>query len=243
MIVKYKRLSIVIPVYNEQRFVKKTLARVMDADSCGLKKEIIIVNDGSSDNTPVILKRWYKQNKSHKRVFIKLIHHKNNMGKGAAIKTGFKSSTGDVILIQDSDFEYNPKDYPSLLKPFFLNNIQVVYGSRTKGIKKYKNKYSSPFFYVGGLILTWYINILYSQNLTDQPTGYKVISKKVLPFFKNIIEDDFTYEIGITAKLAKNNIKIMEVPISYNPRSVEEGKKINFLDFIKSLLVGLKYRI
>ncbi len=239
---KYRKISIIIPVYNEQKFVRKTLDRVISADSCGLTKEILIINDGSNDNTPSILDVWYKQNKANKIFSVKLVHHGKNLGKGAAIKTGIKKASGDLILIQDSDIEYNPKDFSSLIKPFLLKKVAAVYGSRTKGITRYHNKYSSHFYYIGGLLLTWYINILFSQHLTDQPTGYKVLSKEVIPLINNVSENDFSFEVGITALLAKNNIKITEVPISYKPRSIAEGKKINFLDFIKSLYIGLKYR-
>lgn len=239
---KYKKISIIIPVYNEQKFVQRTLDRVIRANTLGLAKEIIIINDGSTDNTPTILNIWCKRNKSRQASIIKLIHHKKNIGKGAAVKAGMKKATGDLIIIQDSDMEYNPKDYHLLIKPFFSNKVVAVYGSRTKGITRYHNKYSSHFYYIGGMLLTWYTNILFSQNLTDQPTGYKVLSKQVYPLIDTISENDFSFEIGITALLAKNNFRIIEVPISYKPRSIAEGKKINFLDFIKSLYIGLKYR-
>jgi len=240
---KLHTLTIIIPVYNEQRFIKKILHKVLYADSCGLKKEIIIVNDGSTDKTARILKKWPTGVKPKYRYSLNILSHSKNQGKGAAVKTALSSAKGDLIIIQDSDLEYNPKDYPALIKPFLSSNISAVYGSRTKGIKKYNNKYSNPFYYLGGLILTWYMNRLYSQNLSDQPTGYKILSKNTLSILSNIAENDFTYEIALTAMLSKNNIKIVEVPITYQPRTKKEGKKINLKDFFKSLYIGLKYKM
>jgi len=234
---KYKKISIVIPVYNEEKYFEKNLRRVLKANTIGLEKEIIIVDDYSTDNTRRIIKK-IKLSKN-----IQYYFKDKNEGKGAAIKIGIRKSSGDILLIQDSDLEYNPKDYPSLIKPILEGKTDVVYGSRTLGISKFGNKYSSFFYYIGGRLLTLFMNVLYGISLTDQPTGYKVFTKNVLPLLVNSSRyNDFSYEIEVTAKLAKNKISIFEVPISYNPRSVKEGKKINIMDFVKSIFVGFKYK-
>lgn len=237
-----KTLSIVIPAYNEEKFVETILERVIKADSAGLEKEVIVVDDDSRDKTPEILKKAARKYKKQK-VDIKIILKGKNEGKGAALKTGFLKSTGDIVLVQDADLEYNPNDYPALLEPFLKENADVVYGSRTLGIKEYNNKPSSLVFYLGGLALTLYINLLYGLRLTDQPTCYKLFRKEIIPLIINHSkEKDFSYEVEITALLAKNGYKIHEVPIRYSPRSVKEGKKINFSDFLKALRVGLRHR-
>lgn len=240
---KYKKLSIVIPVYNEERFIEKTLKRVIAADCFGLEREIIIVDDGSTDKTSELLKKNINHTTFDNSITLKCIFMKQNRGKGAALRTGFENSTGDIIIIQDADLEYNPRDYALLLTPFLKSDIDAVYGSRTLGIKKFNNKYSGLLYYLGGKILTNYVNYLYGLNLTDQPTGYKSFKRSLLPtIIKSMSEEDFSCEIEITAALAKNNFKILEVPVSYRPRGISEGKKIKFSDFIKALVVGLKCR-
>lgn len=240
-----KKVTIVVPVYNEEKYLGEILKRVINSKCCGLKKEIVIVNDGSTDRSADIIRNLLKENNNRKKLYsIKLINHKQNLGKGAALKSGFKEATGQAIIIQDSDLEYHPDSYPLLLKPFMTNPVIAVYGSRTLGIKLYNNRFSSIVFYLGGRLLTTFTNILYHQDLTDQPTGYKILPKKVLPILiEKIKENDFSFEIGITATLAKNNIPIVEIPIAYTPRTISEGKKIKLKDFIKSIVVGLKYRL
>lgn len=234
-------LSIIIPVFNEEKLIGNVFDKVISSDSLGLKKEIIIVDDGSIDGT----QNQIKTLKSKSRSNIKIISLKmrKNEGKGAALKDGFKNATGDILLVQDADEEYSVKDYPALLTPFIKDNAQVVYGSRNKKTENFRNEYSYLIFYLGGLLLTWVINLLYGLRLTDQPTGYKIFSKNVKPLLLKPTENRFSYEVAVTALLAKNKIPFTEVPIHYKPRTMEEGKKINGLDFIKSLIVAIKYRL
>ena len=228
-----KTVSIIIPVYNEERLIAQTIERVMSADSCGLTKEIIVVDDGSTDGTGDKIKKY-------KVIYLK---NKTNKGKGYALKIGFKKATGDILMVQDADEEYSVSDYPQLLLPLLHGRCKVVYGSRNMKRKRFKNKYSYFIFYVGGLLLTWVINILFNLRLTDQPTGYKLFSKSVKYLLLRPGENKFSYEVAVTATLAKQNISIVEVPIHYKPRTLAEGKKISWLDFIKSVIVAVKYKL
>lgn len=261
-----KTLSIIIPVYNEEKLIAKTIRRVISADSLGLEKEIIVVDDGSTDGTQNEIKSLlmrhsreggnlhnkrmdprvpFRVNKPEddRTVSIKTIFNKKNQGKGAALKAGFKRATGDILMVQDADEEYSVKDYPTLLSPFLQNGAQIVYGSRNKKREVFHNKYSYFIFYLGGLLLTWMINILYGLKLTDQPTGYKLFSKKVKHLLFKPVENRFSYEVALTATLAKQSIPFVEVPIHYKPRTMAEGKKINWLDFVKSVVVAVKYKL
>jgi len=253
-------LSIIIPVYNEGRLICQVIEEVLKADALGLKKEIIVVDDGSTDgtvsNVKSLLMRHSRENGNlhNKRmdprvkpeddvsVSIKLIFNKKNEGKGAALKTGFKKATGEILMVQDADMEYTVKDYPALLSPFMKDTAQVVYGSRNKKRENFHNRYSYFIFYLGGLLLTWFINMLYGLKLSDQPTGYKLFSSKVKPLLLKPKENRFSYEVAITAILAKQHIPFIEIPIHYKPRTMEEGKKINMMDFFKSLVVAIKYK-
>jgi len=241
-----KTLSIIIPVYNEEKLIARTIQGVMSADSCGLMKEIIIIDDGSTDgtqNTIKILKSKFQSNPKSANFKIICILKEKNQGKGAALKAGFKMATGDILMVQDADGEYNVKDYPQLLLPLLNGRSKVVYGSRNVKRKIFHNKYSYLIFYLGGLLLTWMINVLYGLKLTDQPTGYKLFSKKIKHLLLQPRENRFSYEVALTATLAKQGIPFVEVPIHYKPRTLAEGKKINWLDFIKSVVVAVKYRL
>ncbi|OGK68382.1 hypothetical protein A2334_05975, partial [Candidatus Roizmanbacteria bacterium RIFOXYB2_FULL_38_10] len=163
-------------------------------------------------------------------------------GKGAALKTGFKRAKGDILMVQDADEEYSTKDYPSLLTPFIKENAQIVYGSRNKKRENFHNRYSYFIFYLGGLLLTYFINLLYGLKLTDQPTGYKLFLKSLKGVLLKPKEKRFAYEVAITALLAKKGVSFVEIPIHYKPRTLEEGKKIKAADFIKSMYVALKHR-
>lgn len=236
----YKTVSIIIPVFNEKEYIKKIVKRVFSANTLGLNKEVIIVDDASTDGTKEIIKKIIKNN-GDKKKFIKAIYKKSNTGKGGALKTGFKYVHGDIIIVQDADLEYDPQDYKRLLKPFLIQNSTVVYGSRTLGINVFGNKYSNIFFYTGGRLLTQILNVLYGIKLTDQPTGYKLFSKKILPLImKKSRQDDFTFEVEMTAFISKQKIPITEVAISYIPRTKKQGKKIRFSDFIKSVFVAIQ---
>lgn len=238
--IKNKTLSIIIPVFNEAKYVEKVIKKVSRAKCCGLTREIIIVDDGSIDDTNRILNKIINKNHFGK---IKMVRKVKNQGKGSAIMEGLKHVTGDIVLIQDADMEYNPKDYPRLIEPIIMNKAYAVYGSRTLGIEKFGNKYSSPFFYLGGRLLTEFINYLYGLSLTDQPTGYKLFRKEFIPIIlRGNRQKDFSFEVEISILLAKNRKNIIEVPISYKPRSVSEGKKISIYDFIKSLVIAVMYK-
>ena len=210
------KLTIVIPAYNEESTISKVIENVKNVKLQGITKEIIVVNDCSTDNTKLILKKIKG---------IELISHEKNMGKGAGIKSALRYMTGDILLTQDADLEYDPSDYPKLMEPFLKANAQVVYGSRLL----LDNPRNGLIFSQGGLLATRLTNWLYKTNLTDLPTGYKAYRKEVLESL-NLKENGFALEPEITIKLLKRKIKIVEVPISYKPRTVKEGKKINLFD-------------
>jgi len=212
---KYKKLSIIIPTYNEETTILEIIKRVLKSNTLGLTKEIIIVDDKSTDNTKKILKNIKKRN-------IKILFHKSNQGKGSAIKTAIKHSTGDIILIQDADLEYNPEEYTKLLRPILNRKTYVVYGSRELSGK---NTHSSELFHLGGQLVTKFTNILYKSSLTDEATGYKVFDSKTLKDIPLRCRG-FEFCPEVTAKILKRNIEITEIPITYTPRHISEGKKI-----------------
>ncbi|MEK6984019.1 MAG: glycosyltransferase family 2 protein [Nanoarchaeota archaeon] len=228
------KLSIIIPVYNEEI----TLLKVIDKVDCvklnDIAKEIIVVDDFSTDKTRVFLKKI-------KLKSIKIFYHETNKGKGAAIKTGLRHATGSIILIQDADLEYNPKEYKKLLSPIMHGNVKVVYGSRLKAIRKNMKK-MYKLNYIGNLFLTLLTNLLYGAKITDMETGYKVFARNVLKGI-NLKSNGFGFEPEITAKILKKGYKIKEVDIDFNPRTVEEGKKISWTDGVKAVYYLLKYRI
>ena len=225
-----KKLSIIMPAYNEKKTINDILTRIRKV-SLNAAKEIIIVDDASDDGTKEILD-------DIKNNSIKIFHHKRNMGKGAAIRTGLQHATGDIILIQDADLEYNPQEYGSLIKPILDGKAKVVYGSRLLG---QKSRYSRIAYYIAGRSLTALANILYGINITDEPCGYKVFDSKVI---KNVDLKCKRFEFcpEITAKIAKKGIKIHEVPASYSPRSRKEGKKIRFRDWLEAVYTLIRYK-
>lgn len=238
-------LSIIIPVYNEKKLIEKVIDEVSSADSLGLKKEIIVVDDGSTDGTKIEVQRLVDslKTKNTKHYSLITVHLLSNQGKGAALKAGFAKATGDILLVQDADQEYSTKDYPSLLKPFIENSTKAVYGSRNMARKKYHTSYSYLSFYLGGILLTWIVNILFGTHLTDQATGYKLFSKDLKPSLLAANENGFCYEVAVSAILAKQKVSFVEVPIHYKPRTIQDGKKINMMDFIKSVIVAMKYTV
>ncbi len=231
-----KTVSIIIPVFNEENNIVSVIESVLSSDTLGLKKEIIIVDDGSTDNTKLKVEKILQAK-------VQLISFPENKGKGAALKAGFKRASGDILLVQDADREYNPSDYKTLLRPFLNYVAQVVYGSRNSNRKTFHTKYSYLPFYWGGIALTWIINILFGTRLTDQATGYKVFDARYKQLLTSPRENRFSYEVAVTGLLARSGIQIREVPIHYTPRTFYEGKKIGVWDFIESIFVALRYSL
>ena len=223
------KLSIVIPIYNERETLETLIAQVNAVD---YDKEILLVDDFSTDGTREILKKY--ENKEGFQV----LYHNHNQGKGSALRTGFSNVSGDIIIIQDADLEYNPADYGTLIQPILDGRADVVYGSRFLG-----GPHRVLFFWhsIGNLVLTTFSNMLTNVNLTDMETGYKVFTKKVndtLTFKCN----RFGFEPEFTAKVAKNNFRIYEVPISYNGRDYSEGKKITWKDGVAAIWYIIKFK-
>jgi len=226
------KLSIIIPCYNEERTIAKILERISRVNLGLIIKEIIVVDDGSTDDSYQILRNLQS------RFDFRILRHQKNLGKGSAIKTALDFVSGEYLIIQDADLEYNPRDYQTLLRCVIENNAQVVYGSRRLNAK---NKYSSPSFYLGGIFLTWLTNILYNIKITDEATGYKLFRTNIFKDIKlNCKRFDFCPEV--TAKIAKKGIRIYEVPISYYPRQKSQGKKIKWEDGFKAAWVLIKYK-
>jgi len=224
------KLSIVIPIYNELNTLEEVLKRV---EATEYDKEIILIDDFSVDGTRDLLKKY--ENRDGYQVH----YHSKNKGKGAALRTGFGHVTGDVILIQDADLEYDPGDYPQLLKPIQDKRADVVYGSRFLG----GGAHRVHFFWhsVGNKMLTMLSNMFTNLNLTDMETGYKVFTRKVLD--KVTLKcDRFGFEPEFTSKIAKNRFHIYEVPISYSGRDYSEGKKITWKDGVAALWFIIKFR-
>ena len=231
------KLSIIIPCFNEKKTIEKILARVDQSlkNYNILNYEILIVDDSSYDGTIEILKNLTKNDK------IKVYFHEVNLGKGAAIHTGLKYATGDITMIQDADLEYDPLDYEKLLRPFFEANADVVYGSRFLGGGKYVRIH---FFwhYLANKILTFICNLFVNLNLSDMETGYKVFKTSALKSIK-LKEQTFSFEPEVTIKLSKKKFKFFEVPITYNGRSYEEGKKIGLKDAFIALKTIIYYSL
>lgn len=222
-------LSIIIPVYNEEKTIAKIIEKIIAID-LDMDKEIIVVDDGSTDQTLKIL------NELKTKIPFKLLTHQTNQGKGAAIQTGLKAVEGDIVIIQDADLEYDPQDYPRLIAPILKGQTKVVYGSRNLGAQKI----SYWRYYWGGKFLTWLFNLLYRTRLTDINTGYKVFSTDLIKSL-NLECPGFEFCEEVTAKLTKKGIKILEIPIRYQPRKFAEGKKIKWIDGLIGLWTIIKY--
>jgi glycosyltransferase involved in cell wall biosynthesis len=224
-------LSVVIPCYNEIKTIEEVLGRV---EAVGLANEIIIVDDGSTDGSRELLSRIKAENRPN----IKILFHEHNQGKGAALVTGFAAASSDVLLIQDADLEYDPREYPILLKPIEEGIARVVYGSRFLGGPR---KAMNFWHMVGNKMLTLTTNVLYNAILSDMETCYKVFRAEVVRDMV-IHAKRFEFEPEITAKVLKQGIRIYEVPISYNGREFDEGKKIHWTDGPIALWTLIKYR-
>jgi glycosyltransferase involved in cell wall biosynthesis len=222
-------LSVVIPVYNEVHNIREIINRVQNQK---LAFEIVIVDDGSKDGTRDILKELDGQQE------VRVILHEVNQGKGAAVVTGMKAAKGDILLIQDADLEYDPRDYPTLLQPIHEGLADVVYGSRFLGAA---HRVTMFWHMIANRLLTFMTNILYNTILTDMETGYKVFRREVIEGI-NIRSKRFDFEPEFTAKILKSKHRIFEVPITFNPRDYSQGKKIKLYDAFAAVWTLLKYR-
>ncbi len=231
-----KKLSIIIPAYNEEVTIGELIKKVKSVKlRKDIKKEIIVIDDCSTDHTAEILKKIDS---------IKVLSNVNNLGKGASVLRGLKNSTGEIIIIQDADLEYNPSDYGKLIQPIIAGESSVVYGSRLKNYPlRLTGKKKTPLIthYLGNKLLTHITNLLYSNGVTDMETCYKVFKREVLDGIV-IRSARFEFEPEITAKILKKGYKIIEVPIRVNPRGYDEGKKISWKDGFIALWTLLKYR-
>ena len=226
------KLSIVIPVYNEAATISKIVDLVRSVD-VGMEKEILLVDDCSRDGTRDVLEKMAKENPD-----LQVRFHEVNQGKGAALRTGFGAATGDVVLIQDADLEYDPKEYPRLLQPILDGHADVVYGSRFLGGGAHRVVFY--WHYLGNKLLTTLSNMTTNLNLTDMEVCYKVFKREVIQSIP-LQENRFGFEVEITAKIAKRKLKIYEVPISYYGRDYSEGKKIGWKDGFSALRCIVKY--
>jgi glycosyltransferase involved in cell wall biosynthesis len=224
------KLSIVMPVFNEVRTIEEIVARVQSAP---FEKEIVVIDDCSTDGTVDLLRKIANQSEN-----IKVFYHDRNRGKGAALRTGFAKVAGDIVIIQDADLEYDPREYPRILEPILDGRADVVYGSRFLG-----GPHRVMFFwhYVGNKFLTLLSNMMSNLNLTDMETCYKAFRKEVLKDL-TLKSDRFGFEPEFTLKVAKRKFRIYEVPISYSGRTYEEGKKINWKDGVAAIFSIIRFR-
>ncbi len=226
-----KKVSILIPVYNEKQSLEKLLEKVEEAPFAGLEKEIILVDDCSTDGTKDILKNLESK--------YKVLYHDVNQGKGAALRTGFSAVTGDIAVIQDADLEYDPKDYDGVLKLILDDEADIAYGSRFLDLTQSKTVVKINF--LANKMLTLMTNILFGAKLTDMETCYKAFKTEFLKGI-TIKSDRFDFEPEITAKMLKKKARLKEAPISYKGRTFEEGKKVTMADGIHAVIALIKYR-
>jgi glycosyltransferase involved in cell wall biosynthesis len=230
------KLSVVIPAYNEERTIAETIQRVKAVDLGGLDLEIVVVDDGSKDRTREILKTIPG---------IRVVLHERNSGKGAAVKSGFRAATGDIVLIQDADLEYDPRDYGAVVQPILDGRVKAVMGSRfTLEPPKFFGKGAkSPFFthYIGNILIVKLTNALYRHAATDYEGCYKAFSKSVVDTIP-IEANGFEYDNELICKLLRRGHRIAEVPINYRPRSYEEGKKIKWQDGVRMIWTIIQWR-
>lgn len=234
------KLSIIIPVYNEEKTLREIIARV-EKVVLPIDREIIAVDDCSCDGSALILKQMGDR--------VKPIFQSSNQGKGSALRAGIKAATGEVIVIQDADLEYDPNEYPKLIEPIMNGQYQVVYGSRFSGdgglvqvVRQHEKLYSWHFFYyLGNRFLSLVTALLYGSPITDMETGYKVFKAEVIKGL-DLVSNRFEFEPEVTAKILKKGIKIFEVPISYHGREYSEGKKITWRDGLTAIKVLVRCR-
>jgi len=226
------KLSIVIPCFNEEKTLRTIVERALKFDE--LEKEILIIDDCSTDNSKLIIKELSNEYSEIRGIFLD-----KNLGKGFALKTGFQEIKGDIVLIQDADLEYDPQDYHSLIKPFKNTDADIVYGSRFMGGEYVRLHFF--WHYVANKLLTLLTNVVTNLNMSDMETGYKLFKRSVIKSI-NIKEKSFGIEPEITVKLAKKKFIFYEVPISYQGRSYEDGKKITLKDAFIAFYCIFKYR-
>ena len=225
----FRSLTVVIPVYNERATVAEIIRRIR-AVEIPLTLQVIVVDDGSSDGSDKVLQALEDST-------VRVIRHTHNQGKGAAIRTGMEAMTGDLLLIQDADLEYDPDDWPRLLEPILKGKARVVYGSRFTG----ERKNMLPLHWFGNRMLSLVTNILYSSTLSDMETCYKLFDAEVLKGI-TIVSDRFEFEPEITAKVMRRGFRIYEVPISYAGREANEGKKITWRDGFGAMAALIRFR-
>jgi glycosyltransferase involved in cell wall biosynthesis len=226
---EYRLLSVIVPVYNERVTVAEVIRRIR-AVEVPVDVEVIVVDDGSSDGTDKVLSALGDST-------VRVLAHPVNKGKGAAIRTGMAAARGDLLLIQDADLEYDPKDWPRLLEPVLSGKARVVYGSRFTG----ERMNMLPLHWIGNRFLSLVTNVLYSSTMSDMETCYKLFDRRVLEGI-TIQSDKFDFEPEITAKVLRRGVRIYEVPISYAGREIHEGKKITWRDGFGALKALIKYR-
>ena len=228
------KLSVIIPVYNEINTIGEILTRVLEVD---LPKEVIVVDDYSTDGTREFLKKYGAGIKKESKDEVRIFYQPQNMGKGAALRAGFKEATGEIVIIQDADLEYHPQEYPKLIEPILDGRADVVYGSRFLGTPRRVLMFRHT---LGNKLLTFLSNLCTDLNLTDMETGYKVFKREVLDHL-SLKSSRFGFEPEVTAKIAKMGYRIYEVPISYSGRDYWEGKKIRWMDGLKAIFSILRY--
>jgi len=234
-----KLFSILIPCYNEEKLITQVLDKILAVQlDFDLQKEIILVDDGSTDGTAAAISAYLEKNQDSR---IKSIRHEKNAGKGAAVQTGIAAASGEIIIIQDADLEYSPQDYNKLLQPILEGHADVAYGSRFMGAGPHRVLFY--FHTMGNKFLTFLSNLLSQLNLTDMETGYKVFRKSVLQQI-SLQEKGFGFEPEVTAKISRiKQIRIYEVGIGYYGRTYEEGKKIQWTDGVKAIYCIFKYNL
>ncbi|MBK5107816.1 MAG: glycosyltransferase family 2 protein [Anaerolineales bacterium] len=223
------KVSVIIPVYNEKSTIEEILRRVKAEE---IATEILVIDDGSIDGTREILENLDQDSQ------LRVIHHDRNRGKGAAVRTGFQNAEGEVFLIQDADLEYDPRDYPSMIQPIEEGIADVVYGSRFLGGPRRTVMF---WHMVANKMLTFMTNLLYNTILSDMETGYKVFKREIVDGM-HIHANSFDFEPEFTAKILKKKVRVYEVPISFNPRDYDEGKKIGMRDAFQAVWTLFKYR-
>ncbi|HUT23796.1 MAG TPA: glycosyltransferase family 2 protein [Sumerlaeia bacterium] len=224
-------LSIIMPIYNEKATVERIISQVEGVDLGEIRKEIVLVDDGSTDGTRDLLRPYMG------RESFQVLLHERNKGKGAAVRTGLDHCTGDLIIIQDADLEYDPADYPVMLAPILQGKADVVFGSRFKGAGR---AFLATHYY-GNKFITFLANILYNTNLTDIETCYKAFHRRVFDVVR-LRSNSFDIEPEITAKVFKNRFRVFETPISYSGRDFSEGKKITWRDGVTAIWALLRFR-